>query len=483
MKALNSSKFIEILKEFNDLDRKSFAKWLISPWCNSTRKLVRLLEILKKYEPNYDNPKLTRERLSKLLRPGKAFDPRWVDNLFWEANQQAEDFLSFQTFRNNQSIRQYFLAMGLEERRMKKRFLKISESAIEQLEEKEIKDWEDYLQLFKLQRQVYDSPIYKERMNAENPIISKMDENLQIVYLLEKATLILEKDSRNSVLKDSNFDIEKDLEVWKMGAKNIKLYAFDLYRKKLEPSEESILNQYYSVRDDFLQNYKKLNKKDQKTHLSVLLNDAMKLRKHRLIDLSETMQLYKLGLSEDILTDGKFLDRAHFVSIISVSNLLKDYEFTLGFIEKYVDYLLKEERADGRQYSLAHLANKQGDFKKSLEILLDREFDIHYFRIAGKILTMQSRFELFLEDTSQEDLLMSFSVSFEQWMRREKIRSKSNKESVIKFIQQCRVLVKLYTDIEFNESAAAHFLEGETNIQPLNWLLAKRDEIVRRRKK
>ena len=60
---LSTSKFILTLETLNEADLKAFEQWLKSPWCNSNKTLLRLLEHVRKYYPACDSSKLTKERV------------------------------------------------------------------------------------------------------------------------------------------------------------------------------------------------------------------------------------------------------------------------------------------------------------------------------------------------------------------------------------------------------------------------------------
>lgn len=478
-----STKFTRILKELSPDDIKSFEKWLVSPWCNSNKSLVRLLQKLKKYAPNFDQPNLTKERLYRQVFPKKIYNDSYMDNLMSEANDQIEKFLSFQSFNANENSRKKHLNSALQDRHLEKQFFKSSSEEIERLENKSIKTWEDYISLLKAYRQVYHHPNQNPRMQPDNATILKINKNLEFSYLLEKAAVLNEQISRNRILKGKQMPVQKDIKRWKSAAKNIDHIAVNFYRRRFEFSNKNRLIQFHLLKKDFLENFENLNEKDRKVHLFALLNDATILRAKKLVDLSEIMPLYKIGLTAQILIEKGVLNRIHYVAIISGSNFIQDFEFTDFFIEKYTSYLPKEVRQDGRQYGMAHLANRRKKLKICKKILDSHKFTTHYFQLAKRILELQNHFDLFLGDISSIDCLESYCSAFEKWLEREKIRSKGNKEPFFNFIRKTRELIKLNIAPELDEQKAAKFLSGKINVQPINWLFQKRDEIVVKKKK
>lgn len=482
MKSIKSGKSIEILKKMDESDRKSFAKWLASPWCNSTKKLVMFLAELTKFHPDYEDPKLTRERLFKKMFPGKKNDVRLLDNLFWELNRQAERFLSFSAFEKSDFDKKFHLSQALQERSIEKRFFKISESAIDDLEKKMVKDWEDENLLLRFRLQSYHHPD-SERQTKSNTLIEDLDNGLELTYLLQKAILINEKFFRNRVLKNEPYEISNDLENWMLRSEKIDHPSIRLFRLRFSYSEENLLSQYYLIYEDYFKDFDRLNSVDQKIHMLSLVSDSTNLHRKGLIDLSETLPLFKLGLTSGLLIENDRLDRVIFVMIVSAANLKRDFEFTRHFVKEYTKFLPDKIREDGKHYALAHIANREKKLEKCIDILLSHQFKARYFQLATRILTLQTYFDLLLINSSYEPMLASFCESFDKWLRRDKTRSDKNKAPILNFIQKTRRLVRIYLEPEFDEQDAQKLLEGNLNVQPINWLFEKRDQIVTLRKK
>ena len=90
---LFNTKFFQIIKTFSPTELKAFEYWLKSPWANSNKNLIRLLEKVIKYHPDFDNKKLTKEKLFKQILPNGKFSDRRMNNLLSEGFLAAERFL------------------------------------------------------------------------------------------------------------------------------------------------------------------------------------------------------------------------------------------------------------------------------------------------------------------------------------------------------------------------------------------------------
>lgn len=90
-------------------------------------------------------------------------------------------------------------------------------------------------------------------------------------------------------------------------------------------------------------------------------------------------------------------------------------------------------------------------------------------------------FDLYLKDDSYQAYLFSFFDAFEKWLGREKVWSGSARTSFLRFVQKCRQLARYYGDADFKPDKVKKLLDDERNVQALNWLNQKKEEILRLR--
>ena len=453
---------------------KSFGHWLRSPWCNSNKNLVTLFEKLKKYYPAFDNRKLTKEKLAGLVLPKSKFSEKRINNLLSEAFLAAKKFMVFQSLNQKEGLRQNLLLQEFRRRNLDDWSFRESEKEILRLETKKTKEWEDYLDLFLLNRQLYLHP----RQKVSGDIVLKMGKQIDLLYLLEKASLINDKIFRNRILKHENYDLDRELDLWKSGAEGIDHPALNFYKKRFEFTSENILEKHLELRELFFQNYESLNKLEQRIHLLSLTNDAAYLRKKGQLNMREILAIYKFGFQTNILPVEGNLTTNTFASIITMSNALKDFEFSKSFCDTYSQYLPEEIREDAVNWAVAGREYRMGNLENSLNILLQREPKSFIFKRVSKVLNLQVYFDLYLRDPSYYDYLMDYCGAFEKWVNREKFLSTSIKEPILQFIQRSKELIKFATEISPDEQKLSKFLEGEKGVEARTWLLQKRDDIL-----
>ena len=84
---------------------------------------------------------------------------------------------------------------------------------------------------------------------------------------------------------------------------------------------------------------------------------------------------------------------------------------------------------------------------------------------------------------SYQSYVYSYFDAFEKWMMREKIWSKSNKISVIRFIQKCRKLARYFDNPSYPEKKIVDLFDENESVQASSWLKERRIKLLNQRKR
>lgn len=481
MSTILTSKYIKIIQTFTNEELKSFELWLRSPWANSNKNLIKLLDKIKKYYPEFSSPKLTKEKLFYQILPNGKFSDRRMNNILSEGYLAAEKFIIFQNLSKDENLQKNLLTKEFQYRHLEDWFFKDINKEISRLENTKIKEWEDHLNLFQLRRRVYLHPNQNPKMQLGGELIFKMNEELDLIYLLEKAYIINEKIFRNRVYKNENHPTNSDLEKWTSATKGVENLSVDFYKFRFDYHKNNTPEKYYNLRKSFLEHHYELSNKQKKVHLVSLLNDTTKLVRASHFDITELLPLYKLGLETEVIMSDGLISHNTYRTIVNVSNADRDFTFTKYFIESYTQKLDKKYQLDALYWANAHTAYRQEKYSESLDILLSYDFKIHYFQLMTKSLTLQVYFDLLLEDHSYQDFLFNYFDSFEKWLHREKRNSNTLKKGFLKFIQKSRALAKYYSDVNFKPKKVIELLKDEPNVQASKWLRQKIEKVLKKR--
>ncbi|MBK8921574.1 MAG: hypothetical protein IPM81_08695 [Saprospirales bacterium] len=475
-----TSKFIHLLQTFDEAELKAFERWLQSPWCNTNKNLTRLLTRLKPYYPGFSDTKLTKEKLFRQVLPDGKFSERRMNNLLSEAYLAAEKFLVFQRFSGEHHLQKELLIQEFQGRGLDDWFFRDARREIDRLESREVKDWKDHLGLLRLHRRMYHHPGKGPGGQAGHATIVQMGAQIDLLYLLEKAAVINEMIFQNRLFKEEPHDLPAELKKWFTAAGGIRHPALELYRMRFaDAGEENLLPQFLQLQTAFLERFDALNTREQNIHLLSLLNDAKQLIKAGALDITKSLPLYQLGLTTGaVLNQGKMTSNTY-LTIVTASNTKRTFDFTGQFTDTYTVCLAEEVRDDCARWAGAHTAYWRNGPEACLAILQGYEFSAPNLQLTGRVLAAQAHFDLYLKDASYQSYLFHYFDTFEKWLNRDKIWSKSNMTTFLRFVQISRTLAKYYTDPDPNPKNLENLLDQEQNIQALNWLKLKREEVLR----
>lgn len=481
MSKLSQTKLIRLLQTITETEWKALEQWMASPWCNSNKTLVRLLSKLKKYHPDFKARSLTKEKLFLQILPHGKFSDRRMNNILSEAYLLTERFLVFQRLAGQQDLQRELLREELQIRQLEDWYVKLTEKESRRLEDRPVKSWEDYLALYQTYRSRYHHPNQELRMQPGSPSIINMEQQLDLLYCLEKATIINEKISRSRMFRGEKHEVEADIRKWKVITEGLKHPALELYRLRFDYTDHNRWPQYNKLREKVWDFFPKLNAKEQKVHLLSLINDTITFIKSGQLVLTELLPMYQLGLETGVLLDGGKITESTYTTVVVLSNSKADFAYTLQFIEEYTSKLEEKVRPDCWHWARAHTAYWQQKLELCLDILQEYNFQKFHFQLLGRMLHTQAYVDLYLRDDSYQLFLFNYLDAFEKWLHREKVWSRKNKISFLRFVQKCRALAKWYGEIDFPVDKVKDLLTDTTNIQAFDWLKRKQKEILEKR--
>ncbi|MBL8017965.1 MAG: hypothetical protein JNK43_11885, partial [Ignavibacteria bacterium] len=101
---LSKSKVITLLRTFSNEEMKSFGDFVNSPYLNSNKKCVKLYKLLKKFSPDFENTKLTREYIYNNIYSDDKYEEWKIRNLLSDMNLLAEKFIIYNGFSSRFSM-------------------------------------------------------------------------------------------------------------------------------------------------------------------------------------------------------------------------------------------------------------------------------------------------------------------------------------------------------------------------------------------
>ena len=149
---MNNSQFIKILKTLSTDEKKKFRKFLLSPYFNTNKILVKLFDHLTKKYKGYTN--INENKVFQFIYPGKKVNKKRIRDLSSEMLGLCERFMAEEVFslqRNNLSLN---TLNKYNQKSLKNRFLNKYNETLHELTSNKI-DYEHYLHITTLDKEMF----------------------------------------------------------------------------------------------------------------------------------------------------------------------------------------------------------------------------------------------------------------------------------------------------------------------------------------
>ncbi len=473
---MKDRKFIQLLGYLDKNTFGAFEKFVNSPYFNSNKKLTKLIQVLKKYHPDYDSPNLNLQKLFKAIFGAKPYREQSIKNLFTEATKLLERFLKQQLFDVNDAMGDRALLSMLLKVNAYPFFEKKLEGVINKSTQKEQKDIEHHLGQFLLKEMAYGHKVaLQSRLKETN--VTEINKHLDTFYIAAKLKYYCVQLNRESLMmREQQLLLPMVSEILNF------LEGSDL-------AEEPIVAFWYRL----LLLLKSENKQKQYFILKRLLaeqSDAIPLIEIRQIytaitnfcniqisrgDSSywqELFECYQLMLKHKIIIENGYIAPAeHYRNIPIIAMRLNQLDWAAQFIEEYQDQVPEAKRESLVSFVRASLAFYRKDYNTCVQHLQSFDLEDFYHYAAHKVLLIKAYYELG-EFDSLEALLNAFS----KYIQRSKQMTTFNQSVYHHFVLVTQKLTKIAQEPDKDMAKVAKLKEEITKLKlgsQQEWILSK----------
>lgn len=439
---MHQSKLFMLLRGLKSEEIRWFQKFLQSPFYNTNKQHVKLFDYIKKYYPELDSSKLSKEAACKKLFPKQAFNVQKIRKLMHGLTLLVEEFLVAIQIKNNEYQKKRLLVSELGKRNVFDLFEKGTEELMTELAALPYQDEFYFFEQFQLQKELLSHP----NINHTVEVIQSMHDiskNLDHTFILEKLRLACTLQSAKKI-----YAVDSELPYVEEIIARIKLennlcsptiqFYLSIYKMFKNMEEESF---FESLSKDFFSQRSLLGINDQEVILKYLINfSTYYINSGRNEYVKTHFHLYKVGLDIGCLIKNQLISKQIFQNIIISSCFLKKFDWALTFIEDYQIYLNEEIRDVSVNFNLSYLYFHQGHFLKTINILNQLKPIRTLDKILTKTLLIKSYFEVFVDDDSYEDILLSSIDAYEKFIRRDTQISDRNESIFLNFAKAVKKL-------------------------------------------
>lgn len=480
-------KAFRILSALNEEEYGSFSRFIISPFFNRSKDLIKFFEVVKKYYPEFKHSGLASEKIYKKLYPGKSFSEGTIRNLFSDLGNLAEKFLGYVNYEDKFEYG-YKILDETNNRYLDKEFLKNYKKYYERNETKEDALYRKNLNKCFLESEMWR---YTQRLNIE---FSKSERNsiyesLAVFFLNE---FLLAQSFQVNVtdwykgqeeynIIDTFFEFTDLDSIINRMKKNKSAYYDDIklpyYLARAAQNKDGKFYENFDIAYKIFK--EQINSMTKQTQIRLyvmiinIINMHVKASDRHLSEIK--FVLNKEMIEKEIAFDehGK-LPAFVFSHTLLNAIVVGEIEWGKNFLETKIDSVDDDakSKADIYNYYKAKFLSLDKKYIDSNEVLLKISKDDDTFKTDSKILRLINYYEL-----GHTEAAFSHAEAFKQLLLRNDEAYIGRRELSSNFIKFFMLLLRKKSGMDTDISFAKRELEECGVIRNKFWLLEKFNEL------
>lgn len=464
---MKNRKIVQALAKLNKQELLRFQVFLESPYFNVNKDVLALY--------NHIHFGLSKNHLDKmpedmdtwqLMFPGKPFDSRRFNLLFFYLSNQFDRFIS---------------QLEYEKLNFFKEKLKC-----EILGNIGIRDWQRERIKLNMQSLEADND-YSSNILLYKYFISKLKEKIitgstSIKYL--KMYYVLEKLDVNITLLGAKkmYQLEEEIKFLDyikvlLNEEYVNEYpSINIYNKITQALlEESDTNYYFSFRKLMNEKINFFSHKMRKEIYTLAVSYCIsQVNQSRTEFNREVFELYRESVEGRYILENNEISVSDYRNIVVLALRVREFEWTENFIENYQKYINPKFRDNAVYFSLARLEINRENYEKVLDYLQLINYEDVWYQLGARTMQMAAYYKL-----GEFDALESLLNAYKMFITREKSLTKDRKSAYLNLIKYTKKLLYLLPNQKDKISKIRKDIEANKLIVNKSWLLERVDELAK----
>jgi len=468
---MKDTKLIRLFRTFSKEEWKELEKFAASPCFNKGRNYIPLVKELKKYAPEFDSAKLTKENLYKKIFSGKLYKETVINTILSGLYSLSEEFLVYLQLKNLPE-RPSMLIRELTGRKLFKEAEKIIDSTGLTKPEKYVSATS-----FQSAASIAKEILEHYTLTDKRHLIPGMLDTMYRFYILNFINHTLTNKNimylnRKFVKKSDNFLID---EISNVIENSHELEAIDLLAKYYNYAADGTgdIKYYYKLKNLREKYYNEVSLYLKTTLNISLVNICLK----KISDGNIQFRKEFRDVYISILKNNHYFNNIKkpvfsnklFKAIISNSIYFNEIPWAENFLKEYLDKLEPEYRGNLYNLSMALIKFKQKKYDESLSFAGKIEQKHIIFKLDAKNIISKIYYE-----TGSHENLLALLDTYKQMILNNAIKNEAIGKSQLGFVEFLKKIVladKNETEDIRNNINKTAFLNSR------EWLLEKISEL------
>jgi len=461
---MRDRKIIKLLTFFNLKERKSFLRYVSSPYFNTNQRLIDLLKYIYQFAPEFTNDKLTIESAFHQIFKKEPFNERMITRLISKLFKLLEDYIFLNRAENDKFQQQLYILEYYYEQQLTS-FFEAGYKKLNDFNEKgPFRDDSYFHNQYQVEFLNNQHLVIEDKrdhpIDFKKPILA-----LDTQYWIKKLMLLCIQVNHQLIVKSDEYvgdEVEyvlkflKGHSILKVPAVNVRYGALKL----LNDPHNKIL--YDKFNEQLSKNYQLFEHHTVQDFYTILVNCIVKVFERGKPSLEEYFRLFSDQIDKGYIYYNGYILPQGLKNVIIVSLRLKKYEWAETFLKNNKDKIYSN---DVYTWNLAAILYEKGDCEKALDLLTETKYDDIFYQLSTKRLLVKIYYRL-----GYEELLHSFINTFRVFISR-KVLTNTDKETNQQFLNFALKLIKTRAEEKQTLKSLYSKLEATYNVADKNWLL------------
>lgn len=438
---MQQSRIIKFIRELTPRERERFHQFVQSPYFNQHEKTNQLLDlILAHMAQSAEEP--DRQLLFASLFPGQEYEEQKLHNVMSYLKRQFHRFLAYEYLEEHPVEEQLLTLESAYDNAHFDLLVNRARQLEKNLSQTAFSNSQYHYARYRLNYLLgYYGGDFVDR--SESGALQRMSDHLDRYFIVEKLRNSCHL-TANMMLLNSHYDLGLLEELLRYVNQHWDRFKDDLgvrlYHTILMSLREEHEPGHYLDMKNMLVNYIDVIPRADCSDLYTFAYNYC-IRRINQGDMgyqTELFDLYKKGLSSEMLLKNKILSEWDYKNIATLGCSLKEYEWTEDFLHTYKDHIPAHQRENAYSYNLAYYYYHKKLYDKTLQTLLHVQFTDVKYHLNSNFLLLRTYYAL--HDT---EALFSLIETFRIYVIRNQKITTEQKRSYTNFLRFAKKLVQL----------------------------------------
>ncbi|MBS1517549.1 MAG: hypothetical protein JSS91_05625 [Bacteroidetes bacterium] len=477
---MKNTKLIKVLKTFSRSEALKFREFVLSPFYNKNRSVMKLCEEVLRFHPDYNTDELSDENIFRKVFGNEKYEYFKIKNIISDLYQLSEMFLKTSAFLKKDLENEIDLLNELHERNLDTLYIQKEKQLRKKLDaavRDEIFFYAKYLHAklntshFKFEKTGY---LFGQIQNEFDTLF-----DFSLTSLLKLYAKMLHNKNHGNVnfdmkMFDSVRDYIKDRQFEDNPSVQIYRQSINLELSKDEKDYRTLLDLKKKFADRL---------SDEDIYYILLVTNSYSVYRLKLGDVSYYKDRFKSLaeiLERKFIPDNNFLF-VNFISTFTSACMAGETDWAVNFLESHQNSISpQEENHNTVNYCRGFLAYRLNDYESALDYFSRTNFRLFLMKVMVKSYTLR----IYYEQDMHEQTLSAIDA-FRHYLKSEDQIADEQKIAHYEFLKFISELTRLKLDgVKKNNDSRLVILRKEINkmhSNPLgskNWLIEKSENFL-----